>query len=345
MKTKIGIIGAGAYGTALAKAFSSHGRDVEIWARSKQIVEEINTHHTNKRYTGGSSLPSTLLATQNLEELCKNSGVIVYACPSSQIFTILTEISKHIGHQTNAARHDPPLLINTAKGIDVESLRFHHQLAEEIFSDAFVQEKFLCLSGPSFAAEIVKEQPTCVTLAGFNESSLSRAQRLLASPLFRIYTTTDLIGCQLGGAFKNVIAIATGITAGMGLGHNTQAAFINLGLSEMARLGIALGARTETFLGLSGMGDLILTCTSELSRNRSFGLYLGQGKSIDEAKELAGSTVEGIAASKAVHELIKKTNIRAPICKQIFAVLHNSKSPHKALHDLLSQPQGYEWMS
>lgn len=340
MSVEIGVLGGGAFGTALSDAFAQNGHGVRMWARDPNTVLEINRHHINTRYTGQRSLAPSIVATTNLADLMGSKvALLVYACPSKAFRSITSELAS----SGPRGFWDRAFYVNAAKGIENQSLELHHEIAQDVFGKSFVLDHYMALSGPSFATEILDRHPTCLTLAGMNPKSLEKTQALLASPRFRLFTNTDLIGCQLGGAVKNVIAIATGMVAGLGLGFNTQAALINLGLAEIARLGRALGARVETFLGLSGMGDLILTCTSELSRNRSFGLLLGQGLSTSVALSTVGSTVEGFEAATAVYKLAKKTKTRAPICTEIYRVLHENKSANKALERLLAMPQSDEW--
>ena len=337
-KTAIGIIGGGAFGTALATSFSKKGLPVLLWARSSEIVDEISTYKTNRHYTGNFLLPKNIDATCNLDELFDSCGVWLYACPSPHVREFMQFALRAVTKRRGAAT-----FINTAKGLEPVSLKFHNEIAEELWGQEFGRRCYMSLSGPSFASEILTGVPTCLSLSGHPTSSLKEVQQLIASESLRPYTTTDLIGCQLGGAIKNVLAIASGAVDGMKLGHNTQAAFINLGLSEMARLGVCLGARTETFLGFSGIGDLILTCTSPLSRNRSFGSGLGRGLTVAHALEQAGKTVEGYQAAPSIRALIEKTGALAPICLETYDVLYNGKPVAVAIQELLSRPAGVEW--
>jgi glycerol-3-phosphate dehydrogenase (NAD(P)+) len=338
-KHEVVILGAGSFGTALAHSFAGSGRTVRMWARSPDLVNSINSSHTNPKYAPGRILSSKISASADFADCIKSSKVIVYSCPSSEIRKTFLTMS-----QTLSAQQISELVfVNTAKGLDPDSLELHHEMAQSIFGKRFVLENFFVLSGPSFAAELLSDHVTCLTLAGLNLARIKSLQEQLGSPTFRIYSSNDLVGVQLGGAMKNVIAIAAGIALGMGLGFNTQAALINLGLGEIARLGRALGAKTETFLGLSGMGDLVLTATSELSRNRRYGVLLGQGMTVEEAKLSIGSTIEGFFASKAIAELSRKTSIEASICQEIYKILFDRKPAKVAFDELLSHPLGYEW--
>jgi len=344
---KIGVIGAGAFGTALAAAFARLQNKVTLWARSPAVVEDISKNHRNPKYAGNTLLPENITATEDFAGLCQKNDFLIYACPSTQIKSIFEKIAALYPTPTkgsSATQRPLPPIVNTAKGFDLESLRLHHDLAGEIFGRPYVTHSFLCLSGPSFAAEILRDEPTCVTLSGMDWQRVNEIQGHLSGGNFRLYSNTDIIGCELGGAVKNVIAIAAGICEGLGLGHNTQAALINLGLAEIVRLGAAMGARTETFLGLSGMGDLVLTATSPLSRNRSFGVLLGQGLSMDAAKARIQSTIEGITASDAVFRLVEKNQVRAPICQQVYKILHTGHMAKEAITELLAQAPGGEWL-
>lgn len=337
MKEMIGIIGAGAYGSALGHAFAASGRELCFWARSKDIVNEINLEHKNKKYMGDAEFKGKLpKATDNLQELISESSILVYACPSSTLREFL-----------ESQKNNPDFLskdfINTAKGIDTKNNLLFDALAKNILGRSYWNEHFAVLSGPSFAHEILAGHPTCLTLAAKKRKTLKNIQNLIGTKLFRVYSCTDLKGVQLGGSVKNVIAIAAGIVEGLGLGMNTKAAIINLGLVEMSRLGRKMGAKTLTFRGFSGVGDLILTCTGPQSRNRRFGYLLGQGLSVDEAIKKINSTIEGIPTAKAVHKIALNNHLELPVCDEVFKIVHENKELHKGIEDLLSRPQLEEW--
>lgn len=339
IKETVSVFGAGAFGTSLAQAFARNGSHVRMWARSPHIVDEINHHRRNLKYAGQTPLHQNIIATTDFESCLTSSNIWVYACPSSFFKRFLCDAHNYCKKEGTKNR---PLL-NSCKGLEPSSLNFYHTVAQEILGEDFVNLDYACLSGPSFAAEILHEVPTCVTISSLNQELLVHIQRQLSSPTLRMFSNNDLIGTQLGGAMKNVLAIASGAIEGMGLGYNTQAAFINLGLGEMARLGKALGARIETFLGFSGVGDLILTCTSPLSRNRTFGQLLGKGHSVEDAFKMTGSTIEGYVAAKVIYELSVKYSVRAPICEQVFETLHNGRPLKAAIEELLSHPPRAEW--
>jgi len=339
-KERICVFGGGAFGTALAQSFAQSGALVRIWARSQVTVDEVNHHKRNLKYSGETKLHSNISASSNLTQCFKDSDIWVYACPSSFFQEFLQALSNGVKTSQFTAK----ALVNTCKGLEPKSLRLYHTVAEEILGEEFLNNFYLTLSGPSFASEILHSVPTCVTLSSKSSATLTHIQRQLSNPTFRIYTNNDLIGTELGGAMKNVLAIAAGAIHGLGFGYNTQAAFINLGLGEMIRLGRAMGAKQETFLGFSGVGDLLLTCTSPLSRNRSFGNLLGEGKSVDEAFKICASTIEGYTSSKIIFELTKQKIVRAPICEQVYLTLHEAKSLKEAVQDLLNNPPRAEWV-
>lgn len=338
-RAQIGVLGAGSFGTALATVFARGGADVRIWARKAEIAQSINASHKNPEFTGNFDLPTNLSATASLGELVKTSECVIYACPSHAFAEILQKIKTEL----SAERLTKLRLIDASKGLELETLRFHHEIAAEIFGAAFVQANYFCLSGPSFASELMAGMPTCVSLAGHSETQVRAVQTLLGKSELRLYMNTDLVGCQLGGAMKNVLAIGVGISDGLELGHNTRAALINRGLFEMARLGLRLGAQLQTFLGLAGMGDLVLTCTSPPSRNRQFGIWIGQGKSLVEARTLTGHTVEGISAAPSVEKLAERHGVELSICHQVHAVLRGEKSARAAVEAVLARPVGNEW--
>lgn len=334
----ISILGAGSYGTALATAFAREGRSVRIWARNPELVREINTERRNKKYLGDREISPLIRASSDAEATIKGARIVIYACPSAALQETADLIKKSVKKWGEKS-----ILVNTAKGIDGNELKTHSQMLAKLFGFVFVRKRYAMLSGPSFASEIADGVPTCVTLASYSKKAGRIAQLLMGTTLFRPYLTTDVIGCELGGATKNVIAIAAGMVDGMRLGHNATAAIINLGFAELIRLGQSYGGKPETYLGLSGMGDLMLTCYGELSRNRRFGSLLGQGKSVDEAIGSVGSTIEGIETARSIYLLAQKKRVSLPICQEIFYVLNKSKTPQEAVSDLLKNPLKFEW--
>jgi glycerol-3-phosphate dehydrogenase (NAD(P)+) len=336
LKQDVSVFGAGSFGTALAQAFARGGKTVRIWARSRELVHEINTTRHNSRHSGSTRLHESISATADVNEALHCSEIWVYACPSSYFSEFL---KSHVHSQKHRGA-----LVNAAKGLDPSRMGFFHDTVAELLGSEFLNSSYYALSGPSFAKEIIDDHITCVTLAGLSAGGLKNIQHHLSHGRFRLYTSTDLLGVQLGGAMKNVLAIASGVLAGMSVGVNTQSAFVNLGLGEMARLGVAMGARLETFLGFSGMGDLVLTCSSPLSRNRSFGECLGRGLSLAEASQKVGATIEGVKAAPIVQDLIRKYKVRAPVSEAVAAVVLGQKSLNDAFHELLSHPPREEWL-
>jgi len=333
-----GIIGSGAYGTAIAHALSLNPQNQSIfmWARNSDIVNEINSKNTNSKYLGETQLSVKISALNNLDELYQNCQSIIYACPSSHFYTFIKE------NKTSIKQHQ---LINTAKGIDPKSFLFHHEIIKRELGSSFLINNYFALSGPSFAKEIAAENPTCVTLSGCVDKKTKELQSLMSHKNFRIYTLNDFIGLQLGGALKNVIAIAVGICEGLQLGFNAQSALINWDLKEITRLGLKMGGKPETFIGLSVIGDLILTCTGSLSRNRQFGIHLGSGLSKNEAIKKVNSTIEGINTSLACHHVLKKNNIHLSILEETYKIIHEDKSPREALETLLDKSLGPDWVN
>lgn len=344
MKRKISILGAGSYGTALASSFARMPEnEIYLWARNSKICNEINSSNTNKTYFKSHLLSKNIYAESNLQAFLKKAQILLYACPSSFLQEFLEKEYAPFLKKNESIKKKKLAWINCSKGINSKNLKLHHQNAEKILGNEFIQSSYFCLSGPSFSEEIMANQPTSVTLASLNSTLLKKIQQSLSHPSFRIYTSKDIIGCEIGGAAKNVIAIATGMAEGMGFGYNTQAALINRGLYEISRLGRALGARPETFLGLSGMGDLVLTCTGKLSRNRQLGYLLGRGSTLKKAMKQVACTIEGIETSGAIHQLSQKMQIDLPICFEVYQGIYGQKPVNQIFKDLLNRPYSAEW--
>lgn len=344
MKRKIAILGAGSYGTALASSFARNpNNEICIWARNLKICHEINSLNKNTKYFKFHSLAKNICAQSKLETVLKKTEILVYACPSSFFQDFLENQYKPFFKKNQSTKANKLVWINGSKGIHPKNLELHYQSAEKILGRHFIESSYCCLSGPSFAKEIMENQPTSITLASLNSNLLEEVQQILSHSMFRIYTTQDIIGCETGGAVKNVIAIATGMAKGMGFGYNTQTALINRGLYEVSRLGRALGAKPETFLGLSGMGDLVLTCTGKLSRNWNLGYLLGCGIHLKKAIKQIGSTIEGIQTSRAIYQLSKKMEVKLPICFEVYQGIYEQKPVHQIFKDLLNQPYSAEW--
>lgn len=310
----ISIIGAGAWGSALAIHLARMHQEVRLWAYEKQQVYEINTNKTNERYLPGIVFPSNITCTDDYQEVLSGTEDILIVVPSVGFNTTLKKMHPYV--QANQR------LIWASKGLDSEK----HQLLNEVVKEVLGNREMAVLSGPSFAKEVALGLPTAVCIASENYNFAQELLLRLQTKNFRVEITQDIIGVELGGAIKNILAIAVGITEGLGYGANAKAAVISSGLSEMIELGIILGAKQDTFLGLSGLGDLVLTCTDNQSRNRRLGLALGQGRSLEESKRLIGTT-EGYETAKNIFFLIKKYGAKAPFCEGVYHILYEQKSP------------------
>jgi len=325
----LGIVGAGAWGTALACAARRAGADVTLWAHEAETVDTINNSHTNPVFLPEVALDTGIAATRDLQDLATCHALLLVA-PSSHLDPVCRSLAPHINASV-------PVCVCT-KGIQLETGR----LMTEVAAHAMGRETVCGLSGPSFAAEVAAGLPTAVTVAGM-ETDVEVIARCLAGPMFRIYRSDDVVGIEIGGAVKNVIAIACGIAMGRGLGNNARAAVISRGLAEMARLGEILGARRETLMGLSGLGDLVLTCTGELSRNFTFGKGLGQGHTIADLMAGRTSVVEGAVTAPAVVALAGRIGVDMPIANAINDVIAGQSSLDQAIERLLARPAGDEF--
>lgn len=330
MKEKVGVVGLGSWGTAVANVFVDAGNPVSIWGRDAAVVDAINERHQNPKYLKDLSLSPKLKATTDLEKLVSESKIVVCGIPTQQIRNVFQPIAKLLKNKQ---------LVNTSKGIEVKT----HLRVSEIFQQIAPTAKYTILSGPSFAQEVVKHLPTAVTLASTNKTSARKIQRMLSTPYFRAYTADDVVGVEYAGALKNVIAIASGMVMGLKLGYNATAATINRGIAEIVRISKKERAKPMTFLGLSGMGDLILTCTGPLSRNRTVGVLLGEGKNLEEIQKQLGGVAEGVFTAQSAYELAKEFRIEMPITEQIYKILYQGSSPQSALKALMSRDLKEEW--
>jgi glycerol-3-phosphate dehydrogenase (NAD(P)+) len=329
----ITVVGAGAWGTALSALLARKGHAVTIWSYEPEIAESINQRRLNP-YLSDVSLPEGLCAETDLALAVRGADVVLSASPSQFVRSVMAEAAENLAPGA--------LIVSASKGIELASLLCMDEVLDGVLSQAHMQ-RFCALSGPSFAREVAAGSPTAVVVAGRTGEAAEEAQDILQTPHFRVYTNTDVVGVELGGAVKNVMALAAGITVGLGYGHNTMAALITRGLAEMTRLGVAMGAETATFSGLAGMGDLVLTCTGSLSRNRAVGHRLGRGESLDEI--LAGMTAvaEGVKTAPAVHELAARHGVEMPIVEQVYHIVQEDKRPADALKELMlrdPKPEG-----
>lgn len=316
----ISIIGAGAWGSALAIHLARKHQQVHLWAYEKQQMSEINTKRTNEHYLPGVCFPSNIICSDDYQTVLSGSRDILIVVPSVAFHTTLKNMQPFL--QANQR------LLWASKGLDSEK----HQLLNEVVTDILGHREMAVLSGPSFAKEVAMGLPTAVCIASENYNFAHDLLLRFQTKNFRVEITQDIIGVELGGAIKNILAIAVGMTEGLGFGANAKAAVITSGLSEMIELGLTLGAKQETFLGLSGLGDLVLTCTDNQSRNRRLGLALGQGKSLEETKTLIGTT-EGYDTAKNIFFLIKKYGVKAPFCEGVYRILYEKKSPQTLFKD------------
>lgn len=325
-----GILGAGAWGTALAVAASRAGRTVILQAHEAEVADAINTRHENSAFLPGISLPETIRATTSVTEALQSDAVLLVA-PAQFLRTILSAAK-------SSWRPGVPAVI-CAKGIELGTIKLMSDIVRETLGDA---APIAVLSGPTFAIEVAKDMPTAVTLACADEHVGQRLCQSLSSRCFRPYYSHDVIGAQLGGAIKNVLAIACGIVEGKGLGDNSRAALITRGLAEIARLGLVMGADEHTLMGLSGLGDLTLTCNAMQSRNFSLGVQLGQGRSLQEILEARNSVTEGVYTAAAVVELAQREQVDMPICQAVHAVLNLGADLNSVIHGLLERPLNVE---
>ncbi|MEO6418974.1 MAG: NAD(P)H-dependent glycerol-3-phosphate dehydrogenase [Polyangiaceae bacterium] len=332
--TKVAVLGAGSWGTALAKVLAEKGDEVVLWARREDLATQINDTRINEHYLPGARLPNTLRATHDLKSALEGAGMVVFVSPSHAT----REVAKL------AAPFIPPgvSIVSATKGIENESLMFMDEvLADELGPDAASRLTFL--SGPSFAKELAAHLPTAVVIAARDAKRCDDVMHRFHSPYLRTYASQDVIGVECGGALKNVIAIAAGTIDGLGLGHNTRAFLITRGLAEVARLSLARGGSALTLAGLAGMGDLVLTCTGELSRNRTVGVELGKGRKLPEILASLGHVAEGVKTTKSAYNLSVKLKVDMPITREVYAVLYEDKPVDKALVDLMSRELGPEF--
>lgn len=330
---KIGVIGAGSWGTTLAQLLSEKGFQVCLWVYEEELCRIIERERENKFYLPGIRLSENILPTHSLKEACQEKDFLLIVCPSQQVRSILKQSLPYLNQKT--------VMITASKGIEARTLLPLSLVVKEVLPEN-LQKKIAFLGGPSFAREVIKRHPTAVSLASENKKVVKEGQSLLSTPYFRVYASTDILGVTLGGAIKNVIAIAAGICEGLGFGYNSRAALITRGLAEMIRLGCKMGANALTFSGLSGLGDLVLTCTSNLSRNYSLGFRLGKGEKLENILKQTRVVFEGVATAKSAYKLSKKLGIEMPITHQTYLVLYRGKSPKRAVNDLMKRDLRYE---
>jgi glycerol-3-phosphate dehydrogenase (NAD(P)+) len=330
---KIGVIGGGSWGTALAQLLATKGYDVTVWCYEPELVEAINASHENVLYLPGIPLAPRLKATNDLEYVVYRRDLILSVPPSHVVRPVLSQIANLLPDATP--------IVSATKGIENETLMLVSDMLEDILP-AKHHPYLSYLSGPSFAREVATLKPTAVTVASYNHKLAQHVQQVFSTERFRCYTTQDVPGVEIGGAVKNVIAIAAGAASAMELGHNALAGMITRGLGEITRLGVRLGANPLTLAGLAGMGDLVLTCTGSLSRNRTVGEKMGQGKSMKEILDEMKMVAEGVKTSRSVYNLAKKMGVDAPICEQVYLCVHEDKNTQQAVHELMTRDLKHE---
>lgn len=316
---KIGVIGAGAFGTAMANHLATKGHSVILWAREPEVVTQIRDQRQNRTFLPKISLKKELAVTSDLQEVCDGKELILFAVPSQFLRRVLQETKTLLGDS---------LLASVSKGIEVETQKLLCQVFEEVLPERF-HGRIGYLSGPTFAREFALDHPAAVDLASYEEKVGMKIQEIFRGPHFRLHWTSDVVGVELGGAIKNVIAVACGISDGLGYSDTTRAMLITWGLSEIMLLGEKMGAKRETFHGFSGIGDLLLTCGGELSRNKTFGLELAKGKSLAEIQASRLQVAEGVPTAKAVHLLSQKLKVHLPICEKVYRILYENAPPQE----------------
>jgi glycerol-3-phosphate dehydrogenase (NAD(P)+) len=328
---KIAVVGAGSWGTATANLLCEQSKyEVVIWGRDSHQMAHIQSKKENQKYLKGITLSSKLNATTDLTSLLRESEIIVCSIPTQQIESVF---GPHVSSMTKK------IIVNTSKGIELGT----HRRVSQIFEAMVPSARYAILSGPTFAQEIAQKLPAAATLASLHKEVLVQLQQLFSCNYFRAYTSPDVVGVELAGALKNVVAIATGIASGLKLGYNAQAAIINRGIAEMIRAGKTWGANPFTFLGLAGTGDLVLTCTGPLSRNRRLGIALGEGKSLEQTRTELGGVAEGYFTAKSAFELSEKHHIPMPITEQVFRILYENRTSIQALGELMGRELRDEW--
>lgn len=334
MIERAAVIGAGSWGTALANLLAKKGIETVLWSFEPDVAEAVEREHRNPRYLSEIALDPRLRATHDLAEAARGADVVLSVSPSHVVRSVMRQVAPHIAAGA--------LLVSASKGIETDTLMTMDGVLGDVLPGSEPRSAYL--SGPSFALEVARERPTAVTVAAHEADAGVEAQELFQTDYLRVYTSDDVRGVELGGALKNVIAIAAGVVDGLGLGYNTQAALITRGLAEMTRLGVALGADPLTFSGLAGMGDLILTCTGALSRNRAVGVELGRGRQIDEILAEMTMVAEGVKTTRAARDLARSAGVEMPIVAEMYAILYEGRGAREAVESLmLRSPKAELW--
>jgi glycerol-3-phosphate dehydrogenase (NAD(P)+) len=329
--SKIAVIGAGAWGTAISIVLGRGDRhEVKLWAYEKEVRDSIETTQTNSVFLPGQKIPNTVQSTGDFAEALNGAKVVVSAMPSQHCRPLFQQIASHLRPET--------LIVSATKGLEQTTLLRMSEVICQVANENKITCRVGAMSGPTFAAEVARGDPTAITIASQDNELLATVQREFSDPAFRVYTNEDVVGVELGGSLKNIIAIAAGVCHGLNLGHNSVAALITRGLAEITRLAVACGGRAETLSGLAGLGDLVLTCTGALSRNRSVGVELGRGRKLAEiVAGMHGMVAEGIFTTNAAVQLAKARGVEMPITEQMHAVLNHGKSPRDAIQTLMTR--------
>ncbi len=332
---RIAVVGAGSWGTALADVLARNGHATTLWSYEVCVADDIRTRRRNEKYLPGVQLHEQLAVTSDMGPALEDAEVVVSVNPSHVVRSVMGQASEHLAGV-------PPLIVSASKGLELQTDLRMSQVLLEVLGDHAAE--CVVLSGPSFAAELARRLPTAVTLASVNEAHARRVQELFQNEHFRLYTQGDLVGTELGGALKNVIALAAGISDGLGLGTNARAALLTRALAEIGRLAERLGGERATLAGLAGVGDLILTCTGDLSRNRQVGLAIGRGEKLEDVLSRMTAVAEGVRTTEAARDLAERHGVEMPIVAAVYSILYESVDPREALARLMSrEPKPERW--
>jgi len=329
----VGVVGAGSWGTALANLLAEKGIPISLWVFEEDLCETMQETRENSLYLPGIQLSSLVQPDNDIKAVVSGKQALIMAVPS--------HVYRDVAVQMLGCLQESVVLVSATKGIENDTLKTMSGIWDEIMPDTLRWE-YAVLSGPSFAREVVMNVPTAVTVASADKEVAKQMQQLFSTQRFRAYSSTDVIGVELGGALKNIVAIAAGIIDGLGFGSNTRAALVTRGLAEMSRLGTSMGAHPLTFLGLAGVGDLVLTCTGDLSRNRKVGYQLGQGKKLQEILADMKMVAEGVKTTRSVYHLAQKQGVELPICQQMYRILYEDQSPKEAVAELMQRDLKHE---
>ncbi|NSW86297.1 MAG: NAD(P)-dependent glycerol-3-phosphate dehydrogenase [Syntrophobacteraceae bacterium] len=330
---RIGVVGAGSWGTTLAQLLACKGYHVDLWVYEEELYQSIKKTRRNNIYLPGFILDANVTAHNRLEDVAGGHDFLVMVVPSHVYRSVAAQMLPFLAPGC--------IIVNATKGIENDTLLTMSGIWRDVLPSADFAH-VLCLSGPSFAHEVIQKIPTAVTVAGESMDLARTVQRIFSTSFFRVYTSLDKIGVELAGASKNVIAVAAGVCDGMGFGHNTRAALITRGLAEISRLGVKMGAHPLTFSGLAGVGDLLLTCTGDLSRNRTVGIQLGKGRKIQEILAEMRMVAEGVKTARSVHFLARRMEVEMPICEQVYRVLYEDKDPFLVVRELMERNLKHE---